>query len=683
MRKPLFKIVSITSIVIFMLCGIEVNAQKPCIDCTTDSIQSMIRNARTAEDTLYSIINYLDYADMFDDPKQIVVLTDQVIRLNKKLNLINIKPYELFRDSRMLLARNETAKSIEMVKQAISECDKEKKILSLDSWLGGLRILYNTAGMQKEKLAYYEEKLAYYEENGPVENKGVCYHSIAGYYALKADYNNAISYYLKAAEVFKPYSPLAYANDIAVVGTNYYIWGNYQKAKYYLQKGYELNIKCGLWSTAMYAKKNLALIDKKKKDYKGALKNIDEALATYNLGGSDYLFIKAISLGEKAGILLEMNRYDEALPVLKEAEALRDSLTMPIVTNMGDFEGEYYMYKYFRAKGNDTDAERQLLTATAKATEIKSERLILKYEKELAVYYSETGRLTQAIPYALSYIKSSDSLREIQNGYNVAQYETEQKDLAAYKELQKQKLVRNGFVGGFAVVLLFAGVFFSQRNKIKKGKKRSDDLLLNILPAEVAEELKEKGSADAQLIDEVTVLFTDFKGFTSMSEKLSPKELVRDIHECFSAFDLIMERNRMEKIKTIGDSYMAAGGLPTPNNTHATDAVKAALEIRQFIDDGIARKIAMGAPYFEIRIGIHTGPVVAGIVGVKKFAYDIWGDTVNTASRMESSGEAGKVNISGCTYELVKDKFNCTYRGKIEAKHKGMIDMYFVENAEN
>ena len=125
---------------------------------------------------------------------------------------------------------------------------------------------------------------------------------------------------------------------------------------------------------------------------------------------------------------------------------------------------------------------------------------------------------------------------------------------------------------------------------------------------------------------------------------------------------------------------MAAGGLPSPNNTHAVDAVKAALEIRKFIEEGKADKIAQGKPFFEIRIGIHTGPVVAGIVGVKKFAYDIWGDTVNTASRMESSGEAGKVNISGSTYELVKDKFNCTYRGKVEAKSKGMVDMYFVEN---
>jgi ligand-binding sensor domain-containing protein/class 3 adenylate cyclase len=219
-----------------------------------------------------------------------------------------------------------------------------------------------------------------------------------------------------------------------------------------------------------------------------------------------------------------------------------------------------------------------------------------------------------------------------------------------------------------------------QKEQVEREKGRSEKLLLNILPEEVAEELMEKGHSDAQLIDEVTVLFTDFKGFTSLSEKVTPKELVADLHECFSAFDSICEKHSIEKIKTIGDAYMAAGGLPSPNNTHAQDTVNAAMEMAKVIEKGKAKKIAQGLPYFEIRIGIHTGPVVAGIVGVKKFQYDIWGDTVNTASRMESHGEVGKVNISNDTYELIKDNPQFTFesRGIMNVKGKGKIEMYFV-----
>ena len=155
--------------------------------------------------------------------------------------------------------------------------------------------------------------------------------------------------------------------------------------------------------------------------------------------------------------------------------------------------------------------------------------------------------------------------------------------------------------------------------------------------------------------------------------------LVEEINYCYSEFDRIVEKHGVEKIKTIGDSYMCAGGLPVSNTTNPFDVVAAGLEMVNFIEKNKQERILKGQPYFELRLGIHSGPVVAGIVGIKKFAYDIWGDTVNTASRMESSGEVGRVNISGSTYELVKDNFNCEYRGKIAAKHKGFIDMYFAE----
>ncbi len=211
-------------------------------------------------------------------------------------------------------------------------------------------------------------------------------------------------------------------------------------------------------------------------------------------------------------------------------------------------------------------------------------------------------------------------------------------------------------------------------------KKKSDDLLMNILPVEIAEELKQNGRTTPKQFESVTVLFTDFVGFTLTSSTMSPEELVSTIDTCFSAFDTIVSKYKVEKIKTIGDSYMCVGGLPIPNSTHATDTLKAAIEIRDWINDFNKKQRKENKPEYNVRVGLHTGPVVAGVVGSKKFAYDIWGDTVNTASRMESGSISGKINISGDTYRLVSDKFQCEYRGKIAAKNKGDIDMYFAEH---
>ncbi len=227
-------------------------------------------------------------------------------------------------------------------------------------------------------------------------------------------------------------------------------------------------------------------------------------------------------------------------------------------------------------------------------------------------------------------------------------------------------------IGTSLTVVFAASAWFM--NSIQQEKKRSDSLLLDILPAEVAEELKVKGYSDAKQFDEVTVLFTDFKGFTTHAENLSAHDLVKEINECFSAFDNILHKHNIEKIKTVGDAYLAASGLPVANPNHAKDTVNAAIEIRNFM----LNRRKENPDSFEVRIGIHSGHVVAGIVGVKKFAYDIWGDTVNTAARMEQNSEAGKINISETTYGLVKDKFNCEYRGEIEAKNKGKLKMYFV-----
>ena len=256
-------------------------------------------------------------------------------------------------------------------------------------------------------------------------------------------------------------------------------------------------------------------------------------------------------------------------------------------------------------------------------------------------------------------------------------------DKAIAQELEKTRLIESRkedlereVVARTAEVVAQKEKLEEQHNELKTEKKRSDDLLLNILPAEIAEELKSTGHSDARLFNDVSVIFTDFVDFTKAGERMSPQELVDELHVCFRTFDEIISKYGIEKIKTIGDAYLAVSGLPVADPDHATKVTRAALEILAFMK---ARRLQMPHNSFEIRIGIHSGSVVAGIVGIKKFAYDIWGDTVNTAARMESSSQPGRINTSATTYQLIKDSFHCTDRGLVTARNKGEMNMYFVE----
>ena len=261
----------------------------------------------------------------------------------------------------------------------------------------------------------------------------------------------------------------------------------------------------------------------------------------------------------------------------------------------------------------------------------------------------------------------------------------------AERNQQKAESDRNILLMAIAFVLVLAALFYlryrakrrtandlSAKNKIiEEEQKRSDELLLNILPPAIAQELKTKKKVAARKYDQATVMFVDFTGFTRLSEILSPEELVHELDYCFTNFDRIISQHHIEKIKTVGDAYICASGLSDKNAT-PTDMVKSALEIQDFLQHLKAQHMNQGLPYFEARVGIHTGPVVAGVVGEKKFAYDIWGDTVNIAARMEETCEPGRVNISEDTYWLAKYDFEWQSRGKVAAKNKGMMDMYYV-----
>lgn len=242
-------------------------------------------------------------------------------------------------------------------------------------------------------------------------------------------------------------------------------------------------------------------------------------------------------------------------------------------------------------------------------------------------------------------------------------------DLERWEDVMGQYMFVQIFTG--VLVIILAANFRDEREK-------SESLLRNTLPESIADELKREQKVQPRHYDDVTVLFTDFKGFTQIAESMGPQELVSELDECFRTFDGIMKTHGLEKIKTIGDAYMAAGGIPAESHDHPVRTILAALEMLAFMESWKKEKAAEGKPCWEIRIGIHTGPLVAGVIGTEKFAYDVWGDTVNLASRMESSGAPGRINISESTYEKVKRFFECEHRGPIQAKNKGEVHMYFV-----
>lgn len=360
--------------------------------------------------------------------------------------------------------------------------------------------------------------------------------------------------------------------------------------------------------------------------------------------------------------------------------------------------------KVYQAQGDNRNALKTYkeVQAIAQKTdemggELKSE-LKDAYEGQ-AIAFSKLGDYSNAFKYQTLLIALKDSLtgsditsklKDLGFNYELDKVQTQVELLKVDQELKSEqirraKLVRNAILVGLALVLSLIGILYRdyrlkiRTNKLLDQRKAEiESLLLNILPFEVAAELQSEGHSSPRYYESVSVMFTDFVSFSKIAESLTPQRIVEELNEFFTEMDEIIDKYNIEKIKTIGDSYMCAGGIPTSNTTHPIDMVRAGLDIVDYLKKKNQARADIGMAKWEIRIGINTGSLVAGVVGKKKYAYDIWGNTVNIASRMESNGEPGMLNISADTYELIKDQFECKYRGKIYAKNVGEIDMYFV-----
>lgn len=400
-------------------------------------------------------------------------------------------------------------------------------------------------------------------------------------------------------------------------------------------------------------------------------KKLDYSIGTaYNLGNIGMVYAK-----QDKDVLAEEN-INKAIAILEELEdyypiSVYLTYLADIYVDKGNFD---LAFKY---------ANRSLDLAQAYGLKDQISDANLK----LSELYENTDNEDLALDYYRNHIVYRDSVRNIAEVQKISNAMNSKTQAELDLETQKGKtnrIIMYAIAGVlFLIGLLAYGLF--KRNKFVRAtnkiiayeKDRSDKLLLNILPEETAQELKDKGRVQAKKFPSATVLFSDFVGFTSYAENLSPEELVQTIDHYFSKLDLIMETYGLEKIKTIGDAYMAVGGLSFDNVDQAKDMVLAAKEMNDFVAQ--AKSDTLNDATFDIRIGINTGPVVAGVVGTKKFAYDVWGDTVNIASRMESNSQPGRINISENTYNIIKDDFDCEYRGELAVKNRGHLKMYFIK----
>lgn len=522
--------------------------------------------------------------------------------------------------------------------------------------LNNVGLIYVGQGKIPQALDYYARALKIEEEINRKDGISTVLQNIGVVYRDQEQYQTAKEYFQRsfaiAAEIDDKYSMGYILNSMGAIYEQLNIADSafhYYYHSYLLRK--EISDKQGM----AYSLKNLGLISQKQNDKINALHNFNSSLSLFEELGDKWGIANICNY--TGALLIDLQDYGKAEIYLNRSLHFAKELGYPAdIRNAAE-----KLQKIYRLRN---EWKRAL------------HMFDLYIDMRDSVQNEKNQKASLKTQFQYEFEKKEAALK----------IEQEKKDSLAQAEIARQKILRNGFLAGFAIMLLFAAVFLYQRNKISQEKQRSEELLLNILPSETAEELKSTGQAKAKSYDTVTVMFTDFKNFTQVSENMTAEELVNEINLCYSEFDSIISRHGIEKIKTIGDSYMCAGGLPVSNTTNPIDVIKAAKEIIAFMENRNAKSpvepkesySTNSRIHFDIRIGIHTGSVIAGIVGIKKFAYDIWGDTVNIASRMESSGEAGKINISGTTYQLVKDHFQCSYRGKVQAKNKGEIDMYFV-----
>lgn len=610
----------------------------------------------------------------------------------------------------------------------ISVAEQSEKAISLATKIGYLEgvsdAYYNLGwtakitGKYPKSIEFFKQTLSFADQAGYKQGKANAFNGLGESYEAQGYYPLALEHHFKALKIREQMRDnRAMASSYNNIGNIYISLGDYPSALEQHFKALKIREKIGDKHSMANSYNNIGFIYYEEGDYPSALEYHFKSLKIVkDLDDKDWMALSYSSIGE---VYLELKEYTKAFKY--------QQLSLDLYNEVNDQAYATYpllgLGETYLAKKQYGQAIRYLEEATQTAQKLGKNDVARDGAEQLALAYEGAGRYKDAYISMRQFKNMADSLNneevtkkitaqsmqyEFDKKQAVAKAEAEKKALIHQQELERHSYYSKAAIGSGLAILIIAGVIFrsyrlkqrdnhllaqqneeikqqseeiaAQRDSIEVEKLRSEKLLLNILPKETAQELKNTGKASPKSYEKVTVLFTDFKGFTHIAEKMREEDVVANLDYCFKAFDRIIKKHNLEKIKTIGDAYMCAGGIPIPNDTNPIDAVLAAQEMIAFMHKWATKKEAKGELAWELRLGIHTGKVVAGVVGEDKFAYDIWGDAVNTASRMESSGAPNKINISGATYALVRNHFHCEYRGKVTAKNKGEVDMYFIES---
>lgn len=588
-------------------------------------------------------------------------------------------------DSSKALIAEDSARAISLAMEA-KEMAAEAGYLKGEALaLKSLGMVYYTRGRYFETLGYWNQSLELFEDLKDANGMSNMLNNISAIYFNQGADAKALEYSLKSLQLAEKIGDtLRMISALINVGSIYYNKKD-PVALDYLLKAIPLVEKYGDIEAFVVITGNIGEIYFDNNDDDKAINYFQRSInaagenssAAFSYNGMGKIYLRKRMIPEA------FRQHNKALEIaekfddkLQEVRSLRGIAGLYMIQNEIPLAISFYnKARAIAEKMDDLKVELQDLY------------------KEMANAYSKNQDYPNAFLYKSRYAEIKDTLYNIESKKKLNQlqfdFELSKKEselVIKEARIKSERQARMGMTFGLGFIVIIAFVIYrnylqkARINKVlDKQKVQIENLLLNILPKEVAYELQTNGKSKPRHFEEVSILFTDFKGFTSIADKLTPGDLVEELNECFMAFDEIIESYNLEKIKTIGDAYMCAGNIPSPDSNHVYKIVKAGLTIKEYIDKHNALRVEKGKQPWEIRIGLHVGPIVAGVVGKKKYAYDIWGSAVNIASRMESNGTPGKVNISSHAYELIKDKFHCIHRGKIYAKNIGELDMYYVE----